>query len=134
MIHTFVDRDDERARERVRGPLGSYLRNHLGIYEMQKLAGTRLPANVSTFTEDDKEALADFACERYLRESGIFGTPASCLPFIEAIQRIGIDEIGCLIDFGLDRQTVLQGLSNLAELRDEANRISQVATAGNVNA
>jgi natural product biosynthesis luciferase-like monooxygenase protein len=133
MIHTFLDRDATLAHERARGPLRSYLRDHLSIYETQKLTGARLQANLSTFGREDKEALADFACERYLRESGIFGTPASCLPAVEAIHRSGIDEIGCLIDFGLDRRTVIEGLRYLAELRDEVNRTFQ-ATPGDAHA
>ena len=118
MIHTFVGRDEGYVRAQVREPLLGYIRTHMSLYEMQGLAGGGLPMDVSRLTPDDREAIAEIAFERYLGENGLFGTVESCLPRLARIRASGIDEIGCLVDFGLDRATMTEGLGLLAELRD----------------
>ena len=42
------------------------------------------------------------AVDRYLGTSGLFGTPEGCLQIIEKLKAIGVDEVACLIDFGVD--------------------------------
>ena len=40
---------------------------------------------------------------------------------------VGVDEIACLIDFGVDEEEVLAGLELLAELREAACRLADGA-------
>ncbi len=48
------------------------------------------------------DALLEHSFERYYETSGLFGTPESCLAMIDTLKAIGVDEIACLIDFGVD--------------------------------
>src|SRR6185369_2373917 len=59
---------------------------------------------------------------RYFEQSGLFGTPESCLPMIDQVRSLGVDEIACLIDFGIDTESVLASLADLNELRQSAHR------------
>ena len=52
---------------------------------------------------------------------GLFGTPDSCQGMIEDLKAIGIDEIGCLIDYGLPTEMVLAHLPYLNQAREIAN-------------
>ena len=49
----------------------------------------------------------DHAFERYFGTAGLFGTPESCLATVDRLRGLGVDEIACLIDFGVDDDAVL---------------------------
>src|SRR5436190_19630669 len=67
------------------------------------------------------EGLLDHAFERYFESSGLMGTLDSCLPMIENLQAIGVDELACLIDFGVAVDDVLASLQHLYALRERCN-------------
>ena len=67
------------------------------------------------------DALLDHAFERYFETSGLFGTPERCAQMVERVRGAGIDEIACLIDYGIPTATVLQSLPALAQAYDLAN-------------
>src|SRR6185436_8151668 len=50
--------------------------------------------------------------------------PKVCLEMVERLKSIGVDEIACLIDFGVDSQLVLDHLPHLDEVRARANQAS----------
>lgn len=75
---------------------------------------------------EDLQALLDHAFERYFETSGLFGTPTHCLKLVNQLKRIGVDEIACLIDFGVDIDSVLASLPHLKELSRLANHPSLV--------
>src|SRR5439155_10348242 len=58
-----------------------------------------------------------YAFERYCRTSALFGTPESCARRVEQLRAIGVNEIACLIDFGVDAKIVLASLESLDSLR-----------------
>ena len=63
----------------------------------------------------------DFSFERYFETSGLFGTVDTCLQMVDRIKGIDVDEIACLIDYGVDTDMVLSQLPLLNELKVEAN-------------
>jgi hypothetical protein len=63
----------------------------------------------------------EFSFERYYATSSLLGTMDACLATTDRLRGMGIDEVACLIDFGVDAQCVLDALPLLAELRDLAN-------------
>jgi hypothetical protein len=50
------------------------------------------------------------AAARYLETSGLFGTVDDAVDMIERCSRAGVDEVACLIDFGVDTDAVLDSL------------------------
>jgi len=132
MLHTFVGNDDAEVRELVRRPLKDYLRSSLKL--VAELAGS-FPAfkqrngssgkpqdeDLRNLPEAEIEAMLDVAFERYFETSGLFGTPATCLRMVERCKSSGVDEIACLLDFGVPTARVLASLENLNELRQRAN-------------
>ncbi|HEY0172460.1 MAG TPA: MupA/Atu3671 family FMN-dependent luciferase-like monooxygenase [Pyrinomonadaceae bacterium] len=120
MLHTFVGDEMESVRETVRGPFTDYLRSSLSLTESlaQSLG---LDVNSEQFTEDDRDALLAHAFGRYFETSALMGTPESCMQLVNQLKLMGVDEIACLIDFGVEAGDVLSALHNLNRLRELSN-------------
>ena len=71
-------------------------------------------------SDDEMDALLDHAFKRYYGTSALFGTPERCLALVDKVQAAGVDEIACLIDFGVAPATVLEHLNDLKALMDAA--------------
>ncbi len=123
MLHTFLGEDLDAVRERVRGPFTSYLASsvdlwRVGFEDLDKLG------------EDERRQVLDFAFERYFGTSALLGTPESCREMVETLVTSGVDEIACLIDFGIETDEVLRGLESLDRLARMFSRSAGVAAAG----
>ena len=120
MLHTFVGDDVESVRDIVREPFTDYLRSSLSLTETlaQSLG---LDINSGQFTEDDRAALLTHAFNRYFGTSALMGTPESCMQMVNRLKLIGVDEIACLIDFGVETGQALSALHNLNRLRELSN-------------
>src|SRR5262249_21172029 len=70
---------------------------------------------------EELDVIMEHAFERYFKTAGLFGSPVSCLATIEKLKQLGVDEIACLIDFGVSADEVLASLPHLDELRRMAN-------------
>lgn len=118
MLHTYLGKDADSIREKVRRPLTNYLRVFMdqGASLDEKEIGFR----ASGVTEEDKEALASFAFERFFNASSLIGTPERCAVMVERLRQAGVNEIACLVDFGLDASSVIEGLRHLKELMASA--------------
>jgi natural product biosynthesis luciferase-like monooxygenase protein len=116
MAHTYVDDTPARVRETVRGPLYQYLRSH------GELGKALLQAGGPTLSAEDEEALLAMGMERYLNGRSLLGTPRACSEVVEQLRRAGVDEVACLIDFGVEHQAVMASLERLAELKEHHAR------------
>jgi natural product biosynthesis luciferase-like monooxygenase protein len=137
MLHTCVGADREAVRETAREPMKDYLRSAAGLIKQYAWAfpafkrpqgvSTPFELDLQTLSAEEMEAILDFAFQRYFEDSGLFGTVADCLARVEQVKRIGVDEIACLIDYGIAPATVLQGLEPLAEVLARANAPAEIA-------
>ena len=122
MMHTYIGEDADAVLQKVRVPLTKYLKSHMNLIET---GAQSLNLGVDIKQHDDpekyKDQMAAFAFERYYRTSSLIGTPASCMKMIERLKEIGVDEVACLIDFGVDVDSVLESLDHLVVLRDLSN-------------
>jgi natural product biosynthesis luciferase-like monooxygenase protein/amino acid adenylation domain-containing protein/non-ribosomal peptide synthase protein (TIGR01720 family) len=116
MLHTFLGADEERVRRTVREPLLRYFRGSLDIMS-GFIASQGLQVDVKSLTPGDIDALLEHGLERYIESGGLFGTPESCMAMVDRVRALDIDEIACLIDFGVESDTALAGLPHLAALR-----------------
>lgn len=137
MLHTFVGEDGDEVRELVRGPFREYLRSSVGL--MANLA-RGLGMDVHDLSDEDLEVLLDHAFDRYYQGSALFGTPAECLAMAERLKAIEVDEVGCLIDFGVETERALAALAPLDRVRrmaaGEADALAEIrpdaATTGTI--
>ena len=110
MLHTFVDEDEEEAKERVREPFKRYLLSSVDLWRGEE-------ARLDDMPPRKRADLLEFAFERYWRKTALMGSPSSCTPMVEAGAKAGVDEIACLIDFGVPTEEILSSMSSLDELR-----------------
>ena len=114
MLHTYLGEDNETVKEQVRAPLSDYLRSFIGQHE-DLTEG--LNVDVKKINDADRNALVSVAFDRYFKVGSLLGTPDKCAVLVNRLREIGVDEIACLIDFGLDVETVMSGLRYLNELK-----------------
>ncbi|MDX2158550.1 MAG: LLM class flavin-dependent oxidoreductase [Hyphomicrobiaceae bacterium] len=134
MLHTFVGSDEELVRETVREPMKRYLASAVDIVkaaewsfptlihkdEQAKKAGAAA-LSASDLSAEDLDAVLEHAFDRYYRTSGLFGAPERCVEMARRLKRLGIDELACLIDFGVETDSVLASLPLLADVLLAAN-------------
>lgn len=136
MLHTFLDKDRAVARERARGPLASYLSTAVGLlkdiasaFPTFARAGKDADEAFKSLTPDEMAQLLDLAADRYLSSSGLFGTVDDAVAMVHDVAGAGVDEIACLVDFGIDTDTVLGSLDLLSEVHRRVNPATDAALA-----
>ncbi len=132
MLHTFVGESDDDVRELVREPMKDYLRSAMKLvldfawsFPAFKRPGgadsTPADIDLKSLTEEETDTILNFAFDRYYETSGLFGTVETCSKMIDRCKAAGVDEIACLLDFGVATEHVMNGLPLLKEVRDIAN-------------
>lgn len=115
MLHTFIGEDNEIVKEQIRRPLMHYLRSNLKQLGPQPEVYS-IPFKYENLTEADLDVVASYAFERYFDTILLCGTVSKCSKLVDKLVAIGVDEIACLIDFGLPLDAVMDGLQYLSLL------------------
>jgi natural product biosynthesis luciferase-like monooxygenase protein len=114
MMHTFIGDNLDRVLEKVRAPFCNYLKSHVGLVQtMAKSLNIQVDLDKETWLD----YIVSFGFERYYRTASLIGTPNTCLPMVERVKAMGVDEIACLIDFGVDAGSVMESLRHLNTLK-----------------
>src|SRR6266849_2860386 len=117
MLHTFVDDHFDITRDRVEESFCQYLKS--ASYLLDAIGyhrGKRV--DLATLSEKDIDDYVHFVFDRLLSERRVlFGTPEACLATITRLQAIGVSEIACQLDFGVEVDLVLKSLPDLNRLR-----------------
>ena len=138
MMHTYLDRDGETAREVAREPMKGYLGTAVGLLRDVASAfptfagrGTGTDDLFASLSAEELDQLLEMAAHRYLGSSGLFGTADEAAEIVEQVAAAGVDEVACLIDFGIDTDAVLQSLEILleAKLKVDSRRTGSDASA-----
>lgn len=123
MLHTFIGEDPQEVLQKVRGPLTNYLKSHLNLIETgAESLNLQVDISKEDYQEKYRDQLAEFAFERYYRANSLIGTPTSCMKMVERLKAYGVDEVACLIDFGVDVDSVMESLEHLVVLKELANQ------------
>ena len=69
---------------------------------------------------EELDAILEHAFDRYYSDSGLFGNPSRCLTKLAEVAAAGVDDIACLIDFGIEEDDVLAGLTHLRDVLDRS--------------
>ncbi|MBN8962465.1 MAG: LLM class flavin-dependent oxidoreductase [Rhizobiales bacterium] len=110
MLHTFVGVDSAEVRNIVREPFMRYLSDSVDLWKQNYPLFDQL-------SPDDRKSVLEFACEKYLRTHSLCGSVEECKRRTGDLIAAGVDEIACLIDFGVARDDVLASLRHLDQLR-----------------
>jgi natural product biosynthesis luciferase-like monooxygenase protein len=115
MLHTFVADTESEAIATARAPLTAYFRAHA---ELRRDAARNQsggePVNAAL---DD---LVETSVEDYLAHRSLIGSVDSCVALLHRLRALGVDEVACLIDFGVEAETVLTHLTHLRDLAERS--------------
>ncbi|NJM32163.1 MAG: LLM class flavin-dependent oxidoreductase [Limnobacter sp.] len=113
LIHTFLSETCQAAIDIARKPLTNYLASSL------KLSQKTLNAQAESIelSQEDQDYLLASAVNRYIEKNALIGSPEKALGLINALSQIGVTEIACFIDFGIDASTILKHLPHIAHLK-----------------
>ena len=141
MMHTYLDRDADIAREVAREPMKGYLGTAVGLLRdvasaFPTFAGRGKDTDdlFKSLSPEEMDQLLEVAAHRYLSTSGLFGTPEDAARIVEDVSGAGVDEVACLVDFGVETDDVLASLELLLEAKRavDARRQSDPATSAGV--
>jgi natural product biosynthesis luciferase-like monooxygenase protein len=124
MLHTHLDADQDAAVARSRIPFREYLRSAVRLERSAAggggtiSGGMRLPDD--EIPPDLIEELLDVTYERYLATGSLIGSPKHCTAMVGRAADVGVDEIACLVDFGVPVGAMLAALPAVAELAELA--------------
>jgi natural product biosynthesis luciferase-like monooxygenase protein len=122
MAHAFTGPDSTGIRALVREPFREYLRGSFGL--VRALAPSLGTDDASTGA--DVETLLDFAFEQYYSGSALMGTVGECVAMAGQLRDLGVDDIACLIDFGVPADAVLGALPLLDQVRQQFEVTQQI--------
>ncbi|MET0663692.1 MAG: MupA/Atu3671 family FMN-dependent luciferase-like monooxygenase, partial [Ilumatobacteraceae bacterium] len=126
MMHTYLDHDADTAREVAREPMKGYLGTAVGLLRDVASAfptfagrGKGTDNLFASLTPAEMDQLLEVAAHRYLSTSGLFGTPDDAAAIVESVSAAGVDEVACLVDFGVPTDAVLASLELLLQAKEQ---------------
>lgn len=114
MLHTYIGDEEEETLRVVEKPFIEYLRSATNL---SKVLYEEAGHNSEDIPEADKELMLRHSFQRYSKEAALIGTLDSCGEMVVRLAEIGVDEIACLIDFGVEPELTLKALENLNKLQ-----------------
>ncbi|HLO85986.1 MAG TPA: MupA/Atu3671 family FMN-dependent luciferase-like monooxygenase, partial [Nostocaceae cyanobacterium] len=116
-LHTFVGENFQAVREQARVPYCQYLKSNVNL--LKGLAQSRgVSIDISNLSEKDLDDFANLLFEKFASARGLIGTPQTCIDLLQQLEHIGVDEVNCLLDFGINKNTILANLPYLNQLRE----------------
>jgi len=128
MAHTFVGANDEEITTIAKPAMAEYLKVNIDMQKDHCTATTDdrgavrktswVKPNISTLSQQDTQNMIDFQVLNNLRGPLSFiGTVDQCARQAAKLGDIGVDEIACLIDFGIRFDHVMSSLRLLSKLK-----------------
>ncbi|MGH7851897.1 MAG: MupA/Atu3671 family FMN-dependent luciferase-like monooxygenase, partial [Candidatus Binatia bacterium] len=113
MLHTYIGDTTAMVRERVTPAYEDYLFVNLGLQDDQ----ARGVDEANPRSDPDTRFIINRATEELFRSRGLVGTLDFCLEKVAGLQAIGVNEVACLIDFGVAIDATMRSLEKLSDLQ-----------------
>lgn len=121
MLHTYVGNSDDEAHDIAREPMKKYLASSLSLAaaHLESVPFLKNPEDIDldALTPEMTDAVMEASFEKYYHTGSLIGSYEKCLDMVERAEEIDVDEIACLIDFGIDEERVLADLEKLNVVR-----------------
>jgi natural product biosynthesis luciferase-like monooxygenase protein len=122
MLHTFLGDAVADVKAIVYQPFREYLRAAIDLEQLAAQGGGVISGGLrhkgEALPSEKVDALLDITFERYFEHAALMGTVASTAKFIQKLEVIGVDEIACLVDFGVAKEQVLASLEHVVALKN----------------
>ena len=121
-IHAFLGDDLEKTQEKARGPLAEYIQASVALKNTTTTSRVQRPAvNFAQLPKEDLQYVFAGGFKDYVNNA-LIGTPDHCAPVVDKLAEAGVDELCCLIDFGVDLESTMESLHYLSELKKRYER------------
>ncbi|HEY0700141.1 MAG TPA: MupA/Atu3671 family FMN-dependent luciferase-like monooxygenase, partial [Micromonospora sp.] len=117
LLHTYLGENTAEVREEAFGPFCDYLRSSLALFG-QVTNSLGVTIDLANTPEEDVDFLLRRAYARYTADRALIGSPADCADIVRRFTGLGVDEIGCFVDFGLPPERMLAGLTGIDQLAE----------------
>lgn len=114
MLHTLVHKDMKTVEDAVEKPFKKYIKSSLNAHV--KATADAKAAGVAELGEDEKSKMLEYAYQRYFKTGAIFGTVEEGRQVVEEAISVGVNDIACLVDFGVDYSLVKDSFPYLKKL------------------
>ncbi len=125
MLHTYIDKDEQTARTIAKIPMGNYLSKSISMSEKQA-DSAKFSELTNGVSEEDLQEFLSFSVEKYLDKYSLIGTEDSCLKILDNVKKAGVDEVACLIDFGIEHDKVFNSLKHLTRIKETFNNKEEI--------
>jgi len=112
MVHACAAPSRREALAVVQEPLTGYQHQFLDLHDR----GRGHDDQDAALTEGERIELARYAAHKYATERGLIGGPADIAERLRYLASIGVDEVACLVDFGLTAEQITDTLVRLADV------------------
>jgi natural product biosynthesis luciferase-like monooxygenase protein len=112
MLHTLMLEDRARVQKAVEASFKDYIKSSLDAH----LKAAVDENGGAALGEAEKAKMLDYAYQRYFKTGAIFGTVEDGRQMVDQAIAAGVDEIACLVDFGVDYPVVRESLAHLERL------------------
>lgn len=112
MLHTLLMEDLSQVQEAVEVPFKAYIKSSLNAH----LQAAVDENGGQALSDTEKAKMLDYAYQRYFKTGAIFGTVEDGQSIVDQAIAAGVDEIACLVDFGVDYTLVKKSLTQLKKL------------------
>jgi natural product biosynthesis luciferase-like monooxygenase protein len=114
MLHAYAHEDEARVVPTIRAPFLAYLESTARVWLEASTADT--VRSVEKMSADERADVLEMAFRRYVHTAGLFGTPDACRDRLAELSALGVDEVACLVDFGVAPELVEASIRCLSGL------------------
>lgn len=114
-LHTFIGPTLDDVRREAQAPYCQYLKSNFSL--LKGLAVSRgVDVDVSQLDDSQLDQLLAYLFDKFLGDRSLLGTPQTCAKLIGQLAEVGVNEVACLLDFGIPTDKILDHLPQLAAL------------------
>ncbi|MFG2981799.1 MupA/Atu3671 family FMN-dependent luciferase-like monooxygenase [Streptomyces sp. NPDC048258] len=116
MLHTYVGVDTEESVDRVRPALTRYLSSFVSQHATSGQSESQDKSRTLQNLGDDHDEFLEMVFQRYVSSSSLIGDVDRARTTLEGFSAMGVNEIACLVDFGVSKDDVMKSLARLSSL------------------
>lgn len=111
-LHTLVMDDRDAVMAAIEMPFKTYIKSAMDAH----LEAEAVKNGKADMDFAERAKILDYAYQRYVRTAALFGSVSDARVMVDQAIDAGVNEIACLMDFGVDYDIVRGALSTLGRL------------------